>query len=84
MKKEETKNNYEDIQKCDVCEDDCPKYLDTGMTRYQLCYEHLFELVTFTLKPKNVKKLREQHGNEDLYLGKEFYDKQGKPIEEKK
>jgi uncharacterized protein YegJ (DUF2314 family) len=74
---EPKKEEEEDNDTCELCKDEYPGFLDTRTTTYVLCCEHLFDLVTLNLKPKDVLKLREVHGNRDMYLDKEFYDKKG-------
>ena len=81
---EEPQKDEEDNsdEKCELCKDKLPMFLDTQTTKYLLCPIHLFDLVTLSLKVKDVLKLRESHGNQDMYLDKQFYDKKGHKIED--
>jgi hypothetical protein len=71
----------EETPTCEICEEEYPMYLDTGITRYLLCFSHLADLTNLDLNPKDVKALRELHGNEDFYLSKTVYDKKGHQLE---
>lgn len=84
---EEPEEKDDDVVTCELCDDEYPNFLDTGITKYFLCVNHLVDLVLIDLKVADVKSLRERHGNEDFYLQKDFYDKKGynlHPFDEKK
>ena len=73
----EDKEEDDDVVTCELCDDEYPNFLDTGITKYFLCANHLIDLVLIDLKAEDARKLREAHGNQDFYLDKEFYDKKG-------
>ena len=79
---QETEEDDEEDDKCELCKDTYPAFLDTRITKYLLCPTHLLDLVSLSLKPKDVLKLREVHGNQDMYLDKQFYDKKGHSLTE--